>query len=123
MTTARTRCFRVEIETPPNDAEKSVAYHRDRILEDGDTIVGRAVAQPSAIRTPFLPGLAQTVREIVDPVTGETVRMSGAGLAAWITADYEERNAADEARASAEQTAMESTHTININAPLAGEEA
>jgi hypothetical protein len=91
----RTRSFRVEIETPADDYAKSVAYHRQTVIEDGGEILGLAKVQPTPIRVPFLPTLAATVRTVTDQVTGQTVTISGAGIAAWITADYEARHAAD----------------------------
>jgi hypothetical protein len=108
--TTRTRCFRVEIETPPDDSSKSIAFHRETVLEENGVIVGLTKSQPASIRLPFLPGLATTVREIADPVTGQAVTISGAGIAAWITAEYEaqlaaEQAAAESARIAAEQAA------------------
>lgn len=96
MPTLRTRCFRVEIETPPEDAAKSVAFHRETIIEDAGAILGRATTQPQPIRVPFLPDLAQTTRTVFDPVLGEHLTISGAAIAAWITADYEARHAAQD---------------------------
>lgn len=92
--TARKRCFRVEIETPQDDAAKSVAYHREGIIEDDGIEIGKSVQQPLPIRLPFVPTLAAQVRTVFDPVLGVQVTLSGAALAAWITADFDERNAA-----------------------------
>jgi hypothetical protein len=106
MTSTRTRCFRVEIESPPADAAKSIAYHRERVIEEDGEIIGKAKTQPDSIRLPFR-DLATVVRTVTDPVTGQEVRCSAAAIAAWITADYEERNAADEAQVAAEKAAQD----------------
>jgi hypothetical protein len=92
--TARNRCFRVEIETPPDDSAKVISYHREGVLEDSGVEIGRAKVQPRPLRLPFVPTLATQVRTVFDPVLGVEVTLSGAGLAAWITADFDERNTA-----------------------------
>lgn len=116
MITTPIRCFRVEIETPRDDAAKSVAFHREQVIDQDGVILGKTSDQPPSIRVPFLPGLATTVREIADPVTGQTVRLSGAGIAAWITAEYEAQLAIEAARIAADAAAAE-------NARIAAEQA
>jgi hypothetical protein len=96
--TTRVRCFRVEIETPMDDTKKRIRYHREAILEDENgTFLGYAKEQPSAISVPFIPDAAYVVRAVNDPVTQQLVASSGAGVAAWITADYDARLEAEAA--------------------------
>jgi hypothetical protein len=115
----RNRTFRTEIETPPEDTGKSVSYHRQRVIEEGGLIIGVATDQPGPLVIPFLPDLATTVRTVADPVTGQTVTISGAGLALWITADYEARNAAAEAAIAAEAAAALAAATTTDTPPSA----
>jgi hypothetical protein len=100
--TTRNRCFRVEIETPMEDSAKSIKFHREAVIEDGETFIGMAKDQPKAIEIPFLPTAAMTVLTVTDPVTGQQVTISGAGIAAWITAEYDALLAVEAAQIAAE---------------------
>lgn len=91
--TTRNRCHFIGIHTPQDDAAKRVTFCREGIIEDGDVMIGKTLDQPGDIVVPFLPDLATTVRTVTDPVTGQDVTFSGAALAAWMTAEYEARNA------------------------------
>lgn len=87
----KTRTFRVEIETPADDAGKRVTFHRvTEILEDGE-VIGKAKNQPDAISYAFLDE-ATTLRTAEDPVLGKEITVSIAGIAALIRADYDARN-------------------------------
>jgi len=107
-TTTRTRCFRVEIETPPDDAAKSIAYHRETVIEVDGALLGKTAIQPASLRMPFR-DIATVVRTVIDPVTKQPMTGSAAGIAAWITADYEDRNAADAAAIAAAAAAPSPT--------------
>lgn len=92
----RNRAHHIAIHTPQDDAAKRITYCREAIIEDdAGHMVARALVQPDDLVVPFVPAIATTVRTVVDPVTGQSVTFSGAGLAAWIAQDYDERNAAD----------------------------
>jgi hypothetical protein len=94
--TTRNRCHFIGIHTPQDDAAKRVTFCRESIIEDEAGIMqGRTLTQPADLVVPFLPELAATVRTVTDPVAGQPVTFSGAALAAWMTAEYEARNAAD----------------------------
>ena len=86
-----TRSFRVEIETPSEDADKMVKYHRRSDLYDGETLLGVAGEQPQPIAFRMVDEAA-TMRTAIDPVTQQSVTVSIAGLAALIKADYDARN-------------------------------
>lgn len=91
----KTRTFRVEIETPAEDAGKRVTFHRvAEILEDGE-VIGKSKNQPDAISYAFLDE-ATTTRTVMDPVLGHEVTVSIAGIAALIRADYDARNISEE---------------------------
>jgi hypothetical protein len=89
----RTRCHHIAISTPQNDGAKRVTFCRESILETDDGyILGKTIDQPADIVVPFL-DLATITHTVTDPITGQEVTFSGAALAAWITAEYEARNA------------------------------
>jgi hypothetical protein len=89
----RTRCHHIAISTPQDDAQKRVTFCRETILESDDGLMlGKTVDQPSDLVVPFLE-LATITHTVADPITGAEVTFSGAALAAWITAEYEARNA------------------------------
>jgi len=89
----RTRCHHIAISTPQDDTQKRVTFCREAIIETDDgEMIGRALTQPADIVVPFLPDLAATVHTVTDP-NGAEVTFSGAALAAWITVEYEARNA------------------------------
>ena len=91
--TTRNRCHFIGIATPQDDAQKRVTFCREAILEDADGVmIGRALVQPADLAVPFMPDLAATVRTVSDPVTGTVVTFSGAALALWMTAEYDQRN-------------------------------
>lgn len=89
----RTRCHFIGIATPQDDTQKRVTFCRETILEEDGVMVGKALTQPTDLVVPFLPELAATVRTVTSTVTGLPVTFSGADLAAWMTAEYEARNA------------------------------
>ncbi len=85
ITQERVRCFRVEIENP-NVGSKKISYHQELLLEDEN---GNEVSKKmhTSLHVSF-DDVATKTLEIADPVTGETVTVSGAAVAMWIEEHY-----------------------------------
>ena len=92
----KTRSFRVEIETPEDDALKGVTYHRHTLLKDDGVTIGLAKDQPQAISFTFADEAA-TVITYVSPIDGKTKQIAIAEIAAAIAQDYDNRQAAEDA--------------------------
>lgn len=85
------RTFRIEVENPMG-TDKMVRYHQEDVLVDPQD--NRVSASQSGTLTVAFADLAGTTYEITDPVTGQTVTLSGAAIALWIESDYCARAAA-----------------------------
>lgn len=88
------RSYRVEIETPEDDQAKTVKHHREANITDAQGVtIGKALVQPGPLGFRFMDE-ATTLRTFTDPVTGQEITISIAGIAAAIRADYDARQAA-----------------------------
>ena len=94
--TTETRSFRVELNTPKAVDQRTISYHRETLIMDGETILGETKERPSSIVYNFLDEAA-TVIEYVSPIDGETKQIAIAEIAAAIAQDYDTRQAAEDA--------------------------
>jgi hypothetical protein len=99
------RSVAVVIDTPEDDKLKSVYYNREAKLYDGDEYLGMAKTQPQPIGFRLVDE-ASVMRTAVDPVTGQEATVSIAGIAALIRADYDARQAAEDAAIATQSPAI-----------------
>ena len=87
-TTSRIRASHCDIATPMFDPQKSIVFRQEKIIEDDQgRFLGMTPDQPPDITIPFM-SVAATTLTVADPVTKQTVTVSAAGIAAWISAFY-----------------------------------
>ena len=94
--TTETRSFRVEINTPKAVDQRTVSYHRESLIMDGETVLGETQQRPASITYAFVDE-ATTVIEYVSPSDGLTKQTTIAEIAAAIAQDYANRQAAIDA--------------------------
>lgn len=84
-TRTRRRCFRIEIENP-NIGTKRLSYHQQDITEDSNE-VEISVKQANSLSFD-VNDITTDIIEIIDPVTNNTINISGAAIALWLEAHY-----------------------------------
>lgn len=85
LTRTKRRCYRIEIENSYNSG-KSISYHQEDIEVDADSVYYSKAPAPSLYYP--IEQIVTGVYEVADPVTGQTVSLSGAAVALWIEQDY-----------------------------------
>lgn len=82
------RAARIEIQNPynPASAEKSISYIQEDVQVDANG--NYLTSAPAPVLYFPVDQIITTTYEVVDPVTGQTVTISGAAIALWLEQDY-----------------------------------